>query len=395
MLEQRDNWWTLLALGLALALTLTAGTSPVQAAELRQGDEVVIGPGEVVNDDLYAFGGTVRVLGTVNGDLIAAGGNVFVEGPVQGDVLAAAGNVAVSAPVRGSVRAAGGNVTIGVPVDDDVLVAGGNVRVDPNGMVGRDLWAGSGTLSIAGQVGGDLLAGAGQTTLSGSVGGNVQAGSGQLRVEDGAVIGGDLSYVGDQQDYIAPGATVRGQIQQREPEPGPPPRGPLATAVDALIGWIRLLIGTLVFGALFLALFPRFGERAAERVRRSPWASLGLGAALFFGVPLAGLLVFLLGLAIGGWWLALVGLALYSILLVVGYVVTALRVGRWLTERLGRPSVRPYAPLAAGLALLLLVGIVPVVGWAVSLAAALFGLGAVVLAFTQTRREAPAATAAP
>src|SRR6266540_6669200 len=50
-------------------LLLSAGAAPALAAEVRQGDSVVVGPNETINDDLYAFGSTVTILGTVNGDV--------------------------------------------------------------------------------------------------------------------------------------------------------------------------------------------------------------------------------------------------------------------------------------------------------------------------------------
>jgi hypothetical protein len=57
------------ALGAALLLSLNATSA--FAAEVRQGETVVVGPNETIDDDLYAFGTTVTVLGTVNGDVFA------------------------------------------------------------------------------------------------------------------------------------------------------------------------------------------------------------------------------------------------------------------------------------------------------------------------------------
>ena len=45
-----------------------AGLLVLLAAELQQGHTIIVGPGQAVNDDLYAYGSNVQVLGTVKGE---------------------------------------------------------------------------------------------------------------------------------------------------------------------------------------------------------------------------------------------------------------------------------------------------------------------------------------
>src|SRR5258707_5050876 len=73
----------LLLLGLLVLALLPA---EAQAAEPRQGDTVVVGPDETINDDLYAVGGTITIQGIVNGDVVAAGGTITISGVMNGDV---------------------------------------------------------------------------------------------------------------------------------------------------------------------------------------------------------------------------------------------------------------------------------------------------------------------
>ncbi len=103
--------------------------STALAAEPRSGNTVLVGPNEVIDDDLYVFGRTVTVEGTVTGDLVAFGGTIAVNGLVTGDLIAAAGEV------RGSVRSAGGTVVITGSVGEDVLVGGGTMTVGPTAQV--------------------------------------------------------------------------------------------------------------------------------------------------------------------------------------------------------------------------------------------------------------------
>src|SRR5438270_11116190 len=67
--------------GLLMGLALLIALAPTQtfAAEPLQGNDVTVSRNQVINDDLYAFGGTVTIQGQVNGDVVALGGTVTVD----------------------------------------------------------------------------------------------------------------------------------------------------------------------------------------------------------------------------------------------------------------------------------------------------------------------------
>jgi hypothetical protein len=48
------------------------------AAETRGGNDITVSANETVDDDLYAFGGNVTILGNVTGSVIAGGNNVTI-----------------------------------------------------------------------------------------------------------------------------------------------------------------------------------------------------------------------------------------------------------------------------------------------------------------------------
>lgn len=104
--------WLRAACAVVLGCLSAIGPASLEAAEFRGDDVVTVGPNERIDDDLYAFGGSVTVQGTVNGDLVAFGGNIRVTGGVTGDVIAAGGNITLDGQVGGSVRASGGDLTI-------------------------------------------------------------------------------------------------------------------------------------------------------------------------------------------------------------------------------------------------------------------------------------------
>ncbi|WP_224368454.1 bactofilin family protein [Hyalangium versicolor] len=362
----------------ALAVLLPAGA---MAAELRRGDQVVIAPGEVLNEDLYAFGGTVLIQGTVRGDVVTAAGNVEISGTVEGDVLSMAGETRISGTVGGSVRAAAGTLSISGPVGEDGVLAGGQVRLDPGARVGRDVLLAAREAQLQAPVEGQVKAAAETLVMEAPVGGDVRAEVETLRLTDGAKIGGSLHYRSTKEAMIASGATVTGPVERLKPEPHQG-RGPLLY----VIGWARSLVGLFALGLLLVLVTPDFARRLPVTLRQAPWRSLGWGAAVFVGGPVLAALVFLVGALLGGWWIGLIILGLYAAALALCFPVVGMFIGRWLLDRFGKAGTPLLVALLLGVALLTLVGRVPVLGALIVLATVLFGLGAMVLTAARGRR---------
>ena len=110
-------------------------------------------------------------------------------------------------------------------------------------------------------------------------------------------------------------------------------------------------------------------------------------------MPIVAIIAFVIGLIVGGWWLALAALALYAIALAVGYVLAGYFVGSRGVALAFRQQVHPLLSLLAGLVVLTLVALIPFLGGLVTLVAGVFGLGALTLALARGR--GPAASAAP
>jgi hypothetical protein len=374
---------------LIAALLLPAPVSTAFAADVRQGDTIVVGANETINDDLYAFGSTVTILGTVNGDVFTAGGNITMSGTVNGDLFAAGGTTTVSGQVRQSVRAAGGTVMLNGSIGEDALAAGGTTGVGASASIGRDLLAATGTASISGPVTRNVLVSGGDVSLAGPVGGYVKAEAETLRLANGAQVAGGLTYTSPRQAEIASGATVGGATQRFEPQVRQQPAGPFSGPAAAVIDWIRGLVGLSVLGLAIVFLFPRFSQRELDVSRRSPWASLGLGFALLVGVPIFAVAVLIIGAILGGWWLALFVLAAYAAALGVGYIMSALFIGRSAIAVLRISEQHSAWYVVEGLALLGLVSLVPFVGGLIGLLAVVFGLGALTLAVVEAYRAQP------
>jgi hypothetical protein len=350
------------------------------AADLRQGSDVTIGPGETVNDDLYAGGGTISINGTVNGNVFAGGGTITVSGNVTGDLILGGGTINVTGQVGGSIIAAGGNLTLNGPVAKDIVVTGGMIDVGAGGTIGRDLVVAGGTATVTAPVARRVQMSSGSLTLRNRVGGDVRGQVDHLKL-DGAQIAGNLEYTSGNQVELVNGASVAGTTTRHTPTD----HGG-AGAANRFVGWLQGLIGIFALGLLLILLLPGLSTRAIDSERAHPWASLGIGAAICFITPIVALIVFIVGIFIGGWWLGLLLIPVWILALAVGYVVSGFLLGRLIFAQLGWDRYQDVLKLLGGLVLLSVVGIIPFVGWLAGLAALIFGTGALALAVSGQAR---------
>jgi cytoskeletal protein CcmA (bactofilin family) len=372
------------ALGFGLAgllLMLTIGIVLAQGSQLNgkllTGSDVTIPAGETVDHDIYAFAGTITSNGTINGDIVAAGGNIDLNGPVMGDVLATGGRISINGPVSGDIRAAGGQVTIAGDVAEDVLVTGGQVTIGSR--VGQDLIVSGGQLNLTGSVTGSAVGTVGAYTKSGSIAGT-----------------DSIAVTGNQSSAFA---------------------NPSNPVLDA----IRQFIVVLLVAVLALWLVPRAFGVAETQVRARPLPSFGWGIGAVIGYVVlivvicvvAVLLAIVLGLLGFG---ALVGIDVFGAFVLVSgitlaFIVAAafladaivgLALARAFAARSGRPAVVPGGAsmpgrdrwsdvglLAIGVAIVVVLTSLPIIGSWLKVVVVLLGLGAIWLAWRRSRPTTP------
>lgn len=355
-----------------LLAVISFAVSGTAAAELRTGELVTVEQAEVIDDDLYVVGRTVNILGTVTGDVVALGGTVTIGGEVRGDVLVAAGTISLLGTVEGSARAIAGEVVDQGVVGEDAAFASGSVRITPQGQVRRNLFLASADARVEGPVSGDLFAAAGELSLASSVGGNASVQVRNVRLLDSAQIAGDFRYSAERAPIRSPSATISGAFErQRE-------FFPTARRMTPVVRWMRLFVGFFGLGLVLALLFPTYTRRTLGVLREAPLKSLGLGTVALIGLPILLTVVVVVGAFVGGWWVGVLGLGAYAIALALCIPVVGVALGQWVLGRLGRRGAPGAVALMLGVAILTLVGQVPLVGGALVLVVLLFGLGAIV-----------------
>lgn len=434
---------------LLLALLSLALATPALAFEGRSGERIVIGAGEVIEDDLYVGANEFVLDGTVTGDLIVGGTVITINGTVEGDLWAAGQVVIVNGTVTDDARIAGAGLQLGpnAQVGDDLLAAGASLELQAGSAVAGDVLVASGQTLLAGEIAGDVLAGTGALELRGEVGGDVKAYVDQteetaagpsptiymqqniplalpsvapgLTIVEGAEIGGDLEY-SSTYDLSFPSGIVGGQVTRVEPEfeeqaytPPTPAERTLKWGLDLL----RSMVTLVLLGLLFAWLAPKALAAAATKIETQTWPSLGWGFltwAIFVFILLLIVVVMIAGgilfgaLTLGGLsgtviWLGLLALFALTVTFVlasafVSKIVVGNALGKWAFGRIN-PALAEhrYWPMVLGVVLIVLVigmfqfPLLPVgfFGWLLNTAVVLFGLGALWLWGRDRLRKPP------
>jgi hypothetical protein len=155
-----------------------------------------------------------------------------------------------------------------------------------------------------------------------------------------------------------------------------------------LLNWLRRLVGWSLVAFLLVLLVPAMPRAINVATETPPWGRIGIGVAVGLILPLVGILLFVIGLPVGLWWLGVIFLALYPVLLILSLSVAGLAIGSWLSRRVSRPGVPTVALYAVGMIVLTFASLLPYVGPIVNIVAVAFGLGTLVLA---PRSRGPAA----
>lgn len=372
---------------LVLALVFVAffATLPVFAAEKPK--NIVLPASETVDHDYFAGGDSVRVSGTVNGDAYVGGGTVIVDGKINGDLISGGGSITITGNIQGDVRVGGGNITLtGANVGGNITAGGGNITIDKSTIVQGSLVAGGGNIQILAPIGRGATIGGGTILIANTVGGSILAGGNELSLSQDARIAGDLTYWSENEVNIASGATVSGTVKQETPRTKNQVQArDIGNAVSGAIVGITLTIKVadfawlLIVGLALIYFLPSFTLRTSDFVKNKfGWAFL-IGLITLITVPVLGIILFITLLGIPA---AFVLFFVFFLTLWVGRVFAIYTLGRFILNKANKKTAKGWA-YAAGLAVYLVLTIIPLVGFLMDLLVMLSGVGALLA----TKRE--------
>lgn len=245
---------------------------------------------------------------------------------------------------------------------DAIVVVSGDVSV-PHGETVDGVFVVSGDARIAGHVDGDVVLLSGDALVNGRIDGDLITFGGEARLLPRAYVGGDVRY-GDERPVVAGAAVVRGDVSKEDGLDSLD----LLPFLGAFLLWLGIGISMAVLGALLLLIAPRAAEAVERRSRERIGPLVAIGIAVAIALPVAGAIA---AVTVVGLPLAFVILLALLPLGAVAYCATAWVLGR----RIVKPPRHRILAFLAGLAILRALALVPVLGFLVGLAAAVFGLG--------------------
>lgn len=291
-------------------------------------------------------------------------------------VLIALGLLALPTTALGA-RAANSNEN-----PETIVVVSGDVTV-PRGETVDGVYVVSGDVHLAGRSEGDVVLFSGDATVSGRIEGDLVTFGGRARVLPRAFISDDVRY-GDERPLVAGAAIVRGDVSKESW----PDSGDLFPFVAGIVFWLAIGVSAAILGVLLLLIAPRAADAIHERSRERIGPLIAIGIAILICLPIASVIaaVTLVGLPLAiGILLALLPLG------AVAYVASAWALGR----RVVKPPRGRIVSFLAGLAILRLAALIPILGFFIGLAAVVFGLGllgAAIGTAREPRQPAPAGT---
>jgi cytoskeletal protein CcmA (bactofilin family) len=336
---------------------------------LRTGETVSVSEEQSVVGDFYVAAGISTISGKVEGDLLAVAGKTTINGEVTGDVLILGGNVDVHGTVGDDVRVVGGEVIIAEPVAGDIFVFGGTVQILSTASVGGDVLIYGANVEIAGTVAGDVLGSYKNLRLAGAVGGDVSVTAETLSLGDSAVVTGNLTYVSETLVNRSANAQVNGNVVRND--------APVGEEVKQGVQHWLVPILILVFTTLVWFLFSRKTlQKAVDTALSYKPRPLLMGISTIILLPIVSLILFVTVL---GSLLGLVLLLSYITLIALSVIATPAVLGQLVMKIFNQSVVEmTLVSIGAGILLLILSFLIPLLGFLVVIATLVVTFGALV-----------------
>lgn len=377
-MHQSAHWWRRHGtLSLVILVLILAMPVPTYAAEIRNEDIVVIGPDEVINDNLIVLADQFTLQGRVNGRLYVVANTITIDGTVTSDINAVGRQVIMNGTAQ-SVRMAGLEMLLGT-----------RSRILGEAFLGAlRLMQRSGS-----QINGSFAFVGASALLSGQIGAPASSSAmGLFQPVHLIALSSDVSRA----TFSEPGMSAPGQQTREERQ---------AELKAGFMYVLRGFLSLLILGLLMTWLTPGLLQGATTQLRQKIvasllWGLVALPALVVFVLAFILALVLLvmafnaLGLGdlvtltviFGGLSLIALITGIVVLLMYVGNIITGYLIGKLLLQRSeAKWAQHRVVPLVLGVALISVLSSLPGLGFAVHLIAMLAGLGALWLLFWRTR----------
>lgn len=376
------------------------------AATLESGDSYTLPEGEVVTDDLFIASERVQIDGRIEGDVFIGSTIVDITGDIEGSVFIVASEVDISGTIGNDLYVGAGTVHLSGPVGDNVYIGGGLLATQNTFSSNNDLIVWTGDAQVDGHIGKNLVGWAGALDILGDIeksvfvsgGGNsVDTRSGE-QVRNGIGVG-QRAHIGDNFEYKSPRkarissyAQIDGDVVFTQDEiedaflSGSDVNfifnsfSPISKVVSWVSGFMWLMFVTL----LFVLISKEKVEKLSKIYQENYGRTFGFGLIAGIAAPI---IIVLIAVTIIGMPIAFIIGLVYAVVLMLSKVITAIVIGGLVFgEKVGTRKKSLYLSASVGVLLLSIASAVPFVGGGLSMAATIFGLGAIVLHMRKAKK---------
>lgn len=342
---------------------------------LRIGENVSVEADQVVDGDYYVSVGPLgntSMSGTVAQDMYAFGGVVDVNGIIGNDLTLVGGTSQLHATVTDDVRIIAGEVTVAEHIGGDLFVIGGKLNMLSTASVDGDVIFFGGDAEINGTVGGSVLGTSERIRVDATVGKDVDVKTATaLTLGERAQVGGSVRYASVDPLVRAQNASVEGEVVTNDYYDS------MASAPERdLRGALVPLFMTLFASLSLYLLFRKELQLLVQSVLLHPLRHAVAGIAVLILGPVVSIILLLtvLGSLIG-----IAGLCLTLLLYVLGYALSGVVVGAFVSRLFTRKATVSLLWVVIGTILLYAVLLVPIVGVMCGIAVFIFTIGGVAL----------------
>ncbi|GEM_PF-2459794 len=358
---------------------------PTMGANFKKGKLVEVSN---LQGDLYATGEELIAQG-VQGDVIFFGRKARVQ-DVEGGIFFLGEKLVLNGTITRSVRFLGRALEANGKIQRDILFAGQELKLEKGAEVTGDLYAAGDEIDVFGTVTGKAHLGGNEVILAGTFHSDVRVKARRLVILPETKIEGNLEYWTPAQVDVPEGA-VLGKItyhkysgkklQKKSEKPKElleekPAEKPTKKKSFFLSGaWFKLswFISSLVLGYIFLFLFPATVKKLRDEILSKPLKALLLGAALVVIFVVAILAFFAL---VYTWLVSVFAIPVFLMGLYLAKLLAAFAVGSIILRWATRKEASPWLSYPLGLVLILIISIIPYIGWLLCIVLRLWGFGA-------------------
>lgn len=336
--------------------------------------------GTALNDEQWVVAESADVTGTFENDLaiMVTRSSLDLSGIYQGNVWASSpAETLMAGSCERNLRVAGTTVKIDGHVAGNLWAAGDTVVLGTNSLVSGNVIIRANSIVQEGTIEGDADISATRImTFGGTVEGSTKVIATDIVFSKGAQLKGDFEYLVPKELFLDDGI-IQGNVSKLETES--PATFSMARIQRIMTGFLAALMVAIPF----LTLFPMTTAMASQLIRRSPGKCIFVGIITSIGLPIFGLMCFSsfvsipLGILLLGSWAAMVYLS---------RIILALVIGNMIMRKLDNSIGKVIAAVSAGLAVIYLTSIFPIIGIPVQIIVLLLGMGSFILALLEKRR---------